>query len=794
MKYLKIFSALLLVLVLAFTAVGIGLYKWAAKDLPDYRTISDYDPPLVTKVLTRDGEVLGQFYREKRYLVSLDKIPPQVVQAFLASEDARFYEHEGVSILGVVRAAIQNFKAGEIVQGGSTITQQVIKSLLLTPERSYTRKLKEAILAYRLENHLTKDEILTIYMNQIFLGSRAYGVEAASREYFGKHISELDLAEASLLAALPKAPSRLNPYRNPEGARHRQMYVLSRMLNLGWIDEQEYQEAVSQPLELQRMPDPSWQVGPYYLEEVRRRLIEMFGEEKVYEGGLVVQTPTSFKHLSAAQNALRQGLEDSAKRRGWRDPLDNMEPEMQEGFLMQQVLDPEELEKGQWLKVLVTDVESSGADVRFGEFQGRIDVSTMEWARTPDPSKAPEEVRAIRDATRILKPGDIVWASLQQKPEPGELMEEGSLEPMVLDMALEQEPEVQGAIYSLDPRTGDVLALAGGYDFQQSHFNRAIQARRQPGSAFKPIVYSAALDNGYTPASIVLDAPFVYDDHETLTSWRPRNFEGVFHGPTLIRDALVKSRNLVTIRVAQNLGVNELINRSRSLGIQEEFPRDLSLSLGSVPVTLEGMCQAFSAFARDGSYVVPRLITSVSDSWGELLYENETEPVEAISHENAYIITSLLQEVVADGTGWRARALGRPVAGKTGTTNKQKDAWYLGYSPYLLTGVYVGFDQPSPMGRFETGSRAASPIWVNYRKEVEEDYPVQDFQRPPGIVTARIDAESGLLAPSGIDNTYFLPFKAGTEPTRKSARAEADREEDSGRSGTTEEDLLKQMY
>ncbi|WP_291321015.1 PBP1A family penicillin-binding protein [Desulfonatronospira sp.] len=794
MKYLKIFSILFFVLILAATAAGIGLYKWVADDLPDYRTISDYNPPLVTKVLTRDGDVLGQFYREKRYLVSLDEIAPVAVKAFLASEDARFYEHEGVSMLGVARAAIQNFKAGEIVQGGSTITQQVIKSLLLTPERSYTRKLKEAILAYRLENHLTKDEILTIYMNQIFLGSRAYGVEAASREYFGKHAQELNLAEAALLAALPKAPSRLNPYRNPQGARHRQMYVLSRMLNLGWIDEEEYQEAVSEPLELQRMPDPSWQVGPYYLEEVRRRLIAMFGEDKVYEGGLVVQTPTSFKHLDAAQNALRRGLEDSAKRRGWRGPLDNIEPEMQQGFLMQQILDPEDLAKGQWTKVLVTDVQISGADVRLGDFQGRIDVSTMEWARTPDPSRAPEEVRAIRDATRILEPGDIVWASLQQKPQPQEKNGEEDTRTGIWELALEQKPEIQGAVYSMDPRTGDVLALAGGYNFHQSHFNRATQARRQPGSAFKPIVYSAALDNGYTSASIVLDAPFVYDDHQTLTSWRPSNFEGVFHGPTLIRDALVKSRNLVTIRVAQNLGVNELIDRSRSLGIQEEFPSDLTISLGSVPITLEDMCQAFSAFARDGSYVVPRLIISVSDSWGQLIYENNTQPVEAISHENAYIITNLLQEVVADGTGWRARVLGRPVAGKTGTTNQQKDAWYLGYSPYLLTGVYVGFDHPEPMGRFETGARAASPIWVDYRKQVEDDYPVQDFQRPPGIVTARIDAESGLLAPSGMDNTIFLPFKAGTEPTRKSARAATSREDSSGRSGSTEEDLLMQIY
>ena len=784
MKIVKILALIMLVLLLGVTAAGIGLYKWAAQDLPDYRSISDYDPPLATKVLTRDGEVLGHFYREKRFLISLNEVPDITVKAFLASEDARFYEHEGISLLGVVRAAIHNLKAGEIVQGGSTITQQVIKSLLLTPERSYSRKMKEVILAYRLENHLNKDEILTIYLNQIFLGSRAYGLEAAAREYFGKHARDLNLAESALLAALPKAPSRLNPYRNMEGARHRQMYVLSRMLDLGWITEREYAQAVSESLELQRMPDPSWREGPYYLEEVRRQLIHKFGEDKVYEGGLIVHTPASIKHLRAADISLRQGLEASTKRRGWRGPVDNISQELQQDFLTDGLLEPEQLEKGQWHMVLVTDVDAGGADVLFGDLEGRIPVSTMEWARTPDPSRAPEEVPAIRDATRVLNPGDIVWASIL------ELNEESGIR----KLALEQKPEVQGAIFSVDPRTGEVLALAGGYDFFTSHFNRATQARRQPGSAFKPIVYSAALDNGYTAASIVLDAPFVYDDHHSLTSWRPRNFEGVFHGPTLFRDALVKSRNLVTIRISQNIGINTLITRSKNLGITEDFPRDLTISLGSVPVTLQELCQAYTAFARDGSYVQPRVINRVTNAWGQVLYENEDLPVRAVSPENAYIITSLLQEVVSDGTGWRARALGRPLAGKTGTTNEQRDAWYIGYSPYLLTGVYVGFDQPRPMGRFETGARAASTIWVDYRKAVEDDYAVEDFSRPPGIVTARIDADSGLLAPSGMKNTYFLPFKAGTEPTRKSARFEEERKRPGRSSSSTEEDLLKQIF
>ncbi len=761
----------------------VGLYKWAAQDLPDYKDITDYNPPLVTKVLTRDDQILGYFYREKRFLVSIDEMSPWLIKSFLAAEDSGFYEHEGVELLGIVRAAIHNLKAREIVQGGSTITQQVIKSLLLSPERSYTRKMKEAILAYRLENHLTKDEILTIYMNQIFLGAGAYGVEAAARDYFGKHAKDLTLAESALIASLPKAPSRLNPYRNPQGARHRQAYVLSRLRDLEWITQEEYATAMEESFELQRMPDPSWKHGPYYLEEVRRQLISMFGEDKVYEGGLVVYTGADIKHLDAAQSALRQGLIESTKRRGWQGPLDNIDDEDIELFLLGTVIDADEMNKGAWVQVLVTEVGQNKALVRFGGFKGEIDVSTMSWARTPDPSRAPEEVRAIGDARRVLKEGDVIWASL---------IEENDDEPGFWNLALEQEPFVEGAILSADPRTGEVLALAGGYDFHRSHFNRATQAKRQPGSAFKPFVYSVALENGYTPASIVLDAPIVYDDYETMTTWRPKNFEGVFHGPTLFRDALVKSRNLVTIRIAQRIGINTMVNRFSEFGIEEEFPRDLSISLGSVSMSLMDLCQAYSVFARDGSYIPLYLIDRVADSWGQELFKNQAEAVRAVSHENAYIITSLLQEVVRDGTGWRARVLGRPVAGKTGTTNDQNDAWYIGYSPYLITGVYIGFDQLTPMGKYETGARAASPIWVNYRLEVEEDYPVQDFVRPSGVTMARIDPATGLLAPSDSSESYFLPFLAGTEPSQRSARVD-----EPGRTrpaGTSEEDLLRQIF
>ncbi len=783
MKFIKIFSFLLLFLLMVCVGGLYGVYRWAAQDLPDYKDITDYNPPLVTKVLTGDGQILGHFFREKRFLISLNEMSPWLIKSFLAAEDAGFYEHEGVELLGIVRAAFHNLRAGEIVQGGSTITQQVIKSLLLTPERSYTRKMKEAILAYRLESHLTKDEILTIYMNQIFLGAGAYGVEAAARDYFGRHASDLTLAQSALIAALPKAPSRLNPYRNPQGARHRQIYVLSRLRDLDWITPEQYEEAMAEPVELKRMPDPSWQHGPYYLEEVRRTLIRMFGEDKVYEGGLVVNTGADIKHLDAAQSALRRGLVESTKRRGWQGPLDNIEPENREMFLMGMVADPDDLKEGAWFQVLVDHVSKDRARVRFGNFQGEIDVSTMSWATTPDPSRAPEEVRAISDATNILREGDVVWASL---------IEEKEDEPGQWKLALEQEPVVEGAILSADPRTGEVLALAGGYDFHRSHFNRATQAKRQPGSAFKPFVYSVALENGFTPASFVLDAPIVYDDYQTMTTWRPKNFEGTFHGPTLVRDALVKSRNLVTIRVAQRIGINTMTSRFRDFGIEDDFPRDLSISLGSVPMSLIDLCQAYSVFARDGTYIPLRLINRVADSWGHELYRNHDQPVRVVSPENAYIITNMLQEVVRDGTGWRARVLNRPVAGKTGTTNEQNDAWYIGYSPYLITGVYLGFDQLTPMGRFETGSRAASPIWVNYRLEVEDDYPVQDFSRPQGVTMARIDPDTGLLAPPGSSESYFMPFLAGTEPTRRSARVD-----ESGRTrpaGTSEEDLLRQIF
>lgn len=778
MKVLKIFLVLVVLGVFLAAGAGIGLYYWAQEDLPGFTKLSDYSPALATTVRARDGRILGYFYREKRFLIPLSMMSPITVKAFLAAEDSGFYQHEGVDLPGIFRAAVKNFIAGGIVQGGSTITQQVIKSMLLTPERSYERKLKEVILAYRLEKYLSKDEILTIYLNQIYLGAKAYGVEAAAREYFGVNASQLSLAQAALLAGLPKAPSRYSPYGNPERARERQLYVLARLRDLGWIDRGEYEAAVNEPLVYGAQEDPSWKVGPYYLEEVRRQLVESYGEDMVYGGGLQVRTAMDMDHQVVADQALRAGLVETAKRHGWQGPVRHIDEGEYEEFLGARK--DAESKPGDWMQVLVTGVEKAGAKVRFGTKSGIVPVASMSWARVPNPKLAPEEAGKVGDARKVLKPGDVIWVSVEEVSQDSPWK-----------LKLEQEPKVEGALVSIDPRSGEVLALCGGYDFFRSQFNRATQALRQPGSAFKPIVYSTALDNGFTAASIVLDAPIVYQDGSG-EMWKPENFEGIFYGPTLLRTALVKSRNLVTIRVAQQVGIQKIVERGKALGLSGVMEPNLSLALGSGQFTPLNLCQAYTAFPRGGTSIKPRLIESVVSPWGEQLFSAKEEVTEAVSPETAYIISHLLQQVVQYGTGARAKVLGRPVAGKTGTTNDEQDAWFMGFSPYLLTGVWVGYDQVKPMGKYETGARAALPIWIDYRSKVEPDYPVQDFQAPPGIVMARVDARTGRLAGPGATEAYMLPFANGTEPLPSVGLDELDA--DPGSSNAGGESLLKQIF
>lgn len=784
-KILLIIALLLSMCLMAGASATVALYMWAAKDLPGFKRIADYKPSLVTTVYTRHGEVLGYLYKEKRFLVRLDDMPDHLPKAFLAAEDKTFYQHEGIDFTAIARAFLKNLKAGATVQGGSTITQQIIKRLLLTDERSYERKLKEAILAFRLESYLTKDEILTIYLNEIYLGARAYGVEAAARSYFGKHVHDLTLAESAVLAGLPQAPSRYNPFRFPERAKARQHYVLGRMLEENWISEEEYQTAMEQELVYSSMEDISWKKGAYYLEEVRRWLVDYlskenmeahgieldrYGEEAAYTAGLHVFTALDMRHQEAAEAALRKGLEDSSKRRGWRGPVRTLPPEEFDSFLKEHEYAPEDLTPGAWVLALVTNVMKKGAAVRVGSKEGFIPVETMAWARTPNPKIAPEYAAKIRDARKLLAPGDVVWTSLPPKEE-GEKEGEGEKQKDEKEneggspfdrLSLQQRPEIEGALVSLEPPSGEVRALVGGYSFEKSQFNRATQARRQPGSAFKPVVYSAALDHGFTAASMVLDAPIVITIGNKV--WKPQNFSHEFYGPTLFRTALVKSRNLVTIRIAQRIGIQTVIERAKTLGLKPDFPPYLPISLGAVAVTPINLCEAYTAFARMGSTIEPRMVLSVKGPWGRSYYKSKPEIHEAITPQNAYIMDTLLQHVVHYGTGFRAKKLNRPVAGKTGTTNEERDAWYMGFSPYLLTGVYVGFDQLRPMGKFETGSRAASPIWVDYRVQVEDMYPEENFPEPPGIVQVRVNPANGQLGGPGCTSCMTLPFMTGTQP------------------------------
>lgn len=782
-KILKTISYSLISLLIVLFLSAAGLYFYAAKNLPSIKKITDYNPPLTTTVYSKNGTILGQFYKEKRFLRTLDQMSSCLPQAFISAEDGDFYQHEGLDFLSIVRAAIANFKAGHIVQGGSTITQQVIDNLLLKPGRSYIRKLREAILAYRLDHNLNKNEILTIYLNHIYLGAGSYGVEAAARTYFGKHASDLNIQEAALLAGLPKAPSLYNPYKNPQAAKSRQRYVLKRMYHLGKISQEQYHQAITAPLHYQPMEDPSWKRGPYFLEAVRQKLIQEYGKQEVYTRGLNVYTTIDLRHQKFAKQAIQKGLESLSKRRGWLGPIDHLELKEFEGLPSWKERDLLSLNKGEWVRVLITEVHKDGALARFGNQTASIDVKTMAWARQPNPQQAPENVPGINDAHNVLKKGDLVYASVVSRPE----NKDG-----LWDLALEQKPKVEGALVSIDPANGAVRSLVGGYDFSRSQFNRAIQARRQPGSVFKPIVYSAALDHGYTPASTILDAPVVLPGQSSGSVWRPQNYSRTVRGKTLLRTGLVHSINLVTIRLAQAIGIEKIIHRAKDLAIEADFPHNLTISIGTLSVSLMDMCQAYSAFARDGTIIEPYLIERVTDPWKREIYETEPKVKKSISPQNSYIMTNLLKQVVNEGTGWRVKALGRPVAGKTGTTNNQRDAWFIGYTPYLLTGVYVGFDNPKSMGRYETGSRAASPIWLSYRKEVESQYPVQDFQKPRGIVMARIDAQTGLLAGPSTEKCYFLPFKAGTQPI-KMAKAETG-PENKLQSGYRYEELLKELF
>ncbi|MCP3875466.1 MAG: PBP1A family penicillin-binding protein [Desulfobacteraceae bacterium] len=752
----------LFILIILSTLLGctglVGLYYYLSQDLPKINTLKDYRPATVTSVFSDDGRKIGEFYEERRIVIPLSEMPNSLINAFVSAEDSRFREHPGIDILSIVRASLKNFKAGTIVQGGSTITQQVTKSFLLTPERTYERKIKEAILAYRIEKKFTKDQILFLYLNQIYLGHGAYGVEAASENYFGKHTKDLNLAECSMLAGLPQAPSRYSPFRFPDRAKQRQIYVLNRMKEDDLITNLEATEAIDLKLDIK--PRKNWFIErvPCYTEHVRRYVENNYGKDALYKQGLQIHTAVNIELQKIGRNAVNKGLSDLDKRTGYRGPLKNISSLQIENFCTQisEEIGNKLLDKGTTYQGVVLNVDDENAitEVRVGDFHGVIKLETMKWARKPDSNVAYYETK-VKKPSQVLTVGDVILVKVLN-----ELIEDDELE-----FSLEQEPVAQSALLSIEAETGHVKTMIGGRDYKNSQFNRAYQSRRQPGSAFKPVIYAAALDKGYTAASVIIDSPVVYEDTERDFIWKPRNYKEKFFGPTLFRHALVKSRNIVTIKILKDIGIDYIINYSRKLGIASDISNDLSIALGSSGLSLLELVNAYSVFSNLGYLIEPVFITKIYDRDGNLLETSKLVRKKVIDMSTAYIMTNIMESVVKTGTGWRIKALKRPVAGKTGTTNNLFDAWFMGYTPRYTTGVWVGLDQEAPLGKGETGSRAASPIWLEFMKNTLEGKPARTFNVPEGIVFAKIDAKTGLLPIEESEKTIFECFKEGTMPT-----------------------------
>lgn len=736
----RLFLGFLAVAAFVVVAAGVFVYRQFMASLPPIQAAVDYQPPTTTQIFAADGTLIGEFYSQKRYLVPLDRIPPYVRQAFIAAEDDAFYDHRGVDAQGILRAFINNVIAGGKVQGGSTITQQVVKTVLLTPQKSYERKLKEMILSTRLEQEVSKDDILTLYLNHIYLGSGAYGVAAAANEYFGKDIGDVTLPEAALLAGLPQAPSRYSPYRHWPDAKARQRYVLNRMYDEGYIDRDTRDAAMSEPIALSSRKG-SFQAAPYFVEHVRRILEEKYGRTVLYELGLRVHTTLDLRMQGLAEAALRKGIDRlTAERGGFHGAYRSMSHEERNNYLrLQQAAfkGMKRPEAGFSYEALVTNVRGSSARVQVGPFAGELVIPTTATGKQPK-----------------LNLMDLVRARLIEEDE-AEAGGKG------LRFEYDTGPLLEGALVAMEPATGFVRALVGGYDFERSHFNRAVQARRQPGSSFKPLVYAAALDRNFTPASVIVDEPISYRDNGRI--WAPQNFDRKFHGPTSLREALTKSYNVVTVRLAERIGLTYLTTYLPRFGLQGPIPRNLSIALGTLEVTPMDLAVAYSTFANNGLRPRPLVITEISDAQGEVLERNEPELVQVLSPTTAYQMTSILQDVVRRGTGTAARGLKQPTAGKTGTTNDLEDAWFVGYTPQLIAAVWIGFDNKRPLGPKSTGGRISAPIWRDFMGGAMESVPEGRFPVPDGLRCVNIDPDTGTRAAAG-GSPYLECFREGSEP------------------------------
>jgi penicillin-binding protein 1A len=770
--------------------VGIGgMLLYFSSSLPKFDSLEDYQPPQVTRMYDRNGRVVAELFEEKRTVVPLERIPQHVRQAFLAAEDADFYSHPGLDFTGMLRALWRNLVAGRVVQGGSTITQQVIKTFILGPERSYSRKIREILLALRLESNLTKDEILSLYLNQIYFGHRCYGVQEASRFYFGKDVAELSLPQGAMLAALPKSPAGYSPIRHPEKARQRRDWVLDQMEKNNMAPADEIEKAQEQELEIVGQSADFFQLAPYYAEHCRRLLEEKLGREKLYEGGLRVELAVDLDMQQAAQKATRRGLRWVDRRQGYRGPVGQLSAEdlvalkndikdAEADSRIWTLLPPpqtaDSTEKPWKFKLLeacaecralvpVTGIKGKGkkakAIVDLGTKKAELSLTQVKWARKFSPVAQTKKPKSVSE---VLSVGDVVEVEIEDADQKR------------LTVRLSQPPRVQGALVAIDPHNRHVLALVGGSDFKKSPLIRATQSRRQPGSAFKPILYAAAIRTGaYTPTTVMMDTPEVYRASLRGSSWKPRNFERVFVGAVSLRYALAHSINTIAVKIGADIGVESIIKMAHALGVGSELTSNLSITLGASEVTPIELTNAYATLASGGLAAEPVFITSITDPSGEPveLFE-EQEPVQAIGAAEAFVVTSLLRSVIEEGTGKKALKLNRPLAGKTGTANQQRDGWFVGYSPDLATGVWVGFDDHSRMGTgWAQGAGTALPIWVDFMEAALAQRPRKDFRAPAGVVFARVDPDNGLLASPKLVGARLEVFVEGTEPRSESSRA-----------------------
>ncbi|MBK8011599.1 MAG: PBP1A family penicillin-binding protein [Deltaproteobacteria bacterium] len=787
--------------------IGIVSYGVFASDVPDFKSIDDYRPKVVTQVFSQQGELIGEFFRERRIVLPYKDIPPRLIQGVLASEDDRFFEHSGIDYVGILRAAVKNLKAGRVVQGGSTITQQVAKSLLISEEgykrgsaKKLSRKIREAILARRLERNLSKEDILALYLNQIFLGNQAYGVQAAAQNYFRKNVDELSLAETALLAGLPQAPSRFSPIKHPKAAKGRREYVLRRMLEEGFISQTELNEARDAEVKIFLAPDYARNTTPYFTEQVRRELLKRYDENALLEQGLRVFTTVDTERYRAAEDAVYNKLRLVDRRQGYRGPLAHMgTAKEQASFLeaysreLKRLGRDTELKDGELYVGLIRAIDEARTNISLsiGTREAVLPLSAMRWARSVNPQKWFEGA-LLSKIPKSFQVGDVLLVRattrdrIKSDQYAGPFMRAMPTDPTIQFVALEQEPNLEAALLSVESESGYVLAMIGGYSFDRSEFNRALQACRQPGSSFKPIVYAAALDlKHWTPSSTVLDAPVTFDDPRAGKRWKPANFNVSFEGEVCLRYALQKSMNVPAVRVLEAVGLGPATRYAERLGITTELKRELGLVLGSSCVKMEDMVNAYSIFANYGEHVRRRLITRVIDRDQRVLFDDgyykdpwagiglkvdrakhwlEDPPERIIDQQTGFLITKMMRNVVEGGTGTGARAVRVPVAGKTGTTNDSFDAWFIGFTTEITTAVWVGYDDyVTPMGRYEQGGRAALPLWVSYMKKAIKKK-TGEFKAPPGINFVRIDPKTGYRARGDTPGAVLEAYRAGTEP------------------------------